>query len=410
MRKKLLLTLVAALVGTVTALGLAPAAAASPSGGWEGTWAASPQRPGAGFGPNWSTTGFVDQTVRQVVRISQGGPAVRVHLTNFYGTTPLAVTGATIGRSSSGADVNSLQPLTFGHSRSVVIPAGQEVASDAALLPVRPLESVTLTMYFKAQTGAVTYHADAEATSFRASGDHRSDTSGAAFTETSTSWYVVDAVDVVDLSPRRDVVVAFGDSITDGAFSGADKNARYPDALADRVHGRFGVLNAGISGNRVLNDSQCLGDKALTRFRPDVLSQPHVRTVIVLEGINDIGASESDFDCFKPNPRVTAADLIAGHRELIREAHAAGVRAIGATLLPYKGAVYYSPAGDQVRAELNNWIRTSGEYDAVVDFDKAMASPTDPNTMNPTYDSGDHLHPNAAGYRTMADTINLHTL
>ncbi|TCO58224.1 SGNH/GDSL hydrolase family protein [Actinocrispum wychmicini] len=412
MRKKLLLKLVATFVGTVTAMGLVGApASASPSGGWEGTWTASPQRPGAGFSPNWSVAGFADQTVRQVVRISQGGPSVRVHLTNVYGSAPLAVTGATVGRAGTGAAATSVRPLTFGHSRSVVIPVGHEISSDAAPLPVRPLESLTVTIYFATQTGAVTYHADAEATSFRAPGDHRSDAAGTAFTETSTSWYALAGVDVADFSPRRDVVVTFGDSITDGAFAGVDQNARYPDELAERLHGRLGVLNAGIGGNRVLNDSQCLGDKATTRFRPDALAQPHLRTVIVLEGINDIGASEfNDFDCFKPNPRVAAAELIAGHRELIRQAHTAGVRIVGATLLPYKGAVYYTPAGDQVRTDLNNWIRTSGEYDAVIDFDRAMAAPTDANAMNPTYDSGDHLHPNAPGYHAMAEAINLHTL
>jgi lysophospholipase L1-like esterase len=405
MSKKLLLTL-------VTVLGLvgAPAATASPLGGWEGTWTASPQRPGEGFFPNWSQAGFAEQSVRQVVRISQGGPSVRIHLTNVYGSAPLSVTGASIGRAGTGAAVSSVRPLTFGHSRSVVIPAGHEVASDLAVLPVRPLESLTVTLYFAAKTGAVTYHADSEATSYRASGDHRSDPSAAAFTETSTSWYVLSGVDVVDPSPRRDVVVAFGDSITDGAFAGTDANARYPDELAERLHGRFGVLNAGIGGNRVLNDSQCLGDRALTRFRPDALSQPHVRTVIVMEGINDIGLSDIDFECAKPNPVVTSAELIAGHRELIRQAHTAGVRIIGGTLTPYKGAGYYTDRGEQVRDELNTWIRTSGEYDAVVDFDRALSSPTDPDSINPTYDSGDHLHPNAAGYNKMATTIDLGTL
>jgi lysophospholipase L1-like esterase len=406
MSKKLLLTL-------VTVLGLvgAPVATASPLGGWEGTWTASPQRPGEGFIPNWSAAGFADQSVRQVVRISQGGPSVRIHLTNVYGSAPLSVTGASIGRAGAGAAVSSVRPLTFGHSRSVVIPAGREVASDLAVLPVRPLESLTVTLYFAAKTGAVTYHADSEATSYRASGDHRSDTSAAAFTETSTSWYALSGVDVVDPSPHRDVVVAFGDSITDGAFAGTDANARYPDELAERLQGRLGVLNAGIGGNRVLNDSQCLGERATKRFRPDALSQPHVRTVIIMEGINDIGLSElGDFECAKPNPVVTSAELIAGHRELIRQAHAAGARIIGGTLTPYKGAGYYTDRGEQVRDELNTWIRTSGEYDAVVDFDRALASPTDPDSINPTYDSGDHLHPNAAGYHTMATAIDLRTL
>jgi lysophospholipase L1-like esterase len=406
MRRKLLLTL-----GTVLGLVVTPlTASASSTGVWEGTWTTSPQRPGAGFTPNWSQEGFADQTVRQVIRISQGGPAVRVRLTNVYGTAPLAVAGATIGRAGEGAAVHSVRPLTFGARQSVVIPAGQEVSSDAAWLPVQPLESLTVTLYLAKPTGPVTFHADSESTSFRAAGDHRSDQAGAAFTETSASWYLLSGVDLVDPSPRRDVVVAFGDSITDGAFAGVDKNTRYPDELAERLGGRHAVLNAGIGGNRVLNDSLCLGDRATTRFRPDALSQPHVRTVIILEGINDIGSSEMDFECFKPNPRVTAAELIAGHRELIRQAHAAGVRAVGATLLPYKGSFYYTVQGEAVRDSLNNWIRTSGEYDAVVDFDRSMADPADADAMNPAYDSGDHLHPSGVGYHAMAASIDLHTL
>ncbi|MEV4310842.1 SGNH/GDSL hydrolase family protein [Actinocrispum sp. NPDC049592] len=347
-----------------------------------------------------------------MVRVSEGGAALRVRLTNVYGSAPLAVTGGTIGRSGSGASVNGLRPLTFGHARSVIIPVGREAASDAVLLPVRPLESVTITLYFAGKTGSVTVHADSEATTYRAAGDHRSDASGSAFGETSTSWYALSGVDVLDPSPRRDVVVAFGDSITDGAFSGVDLNARYPDELAELTHGRFAVLNAGIGGNRVLNDSECLGDRATKRFRADVLSQPHLRTVIVMEGINDIGFPEFDssFPCAQPNPVVTTAQLIAGHRELIRQAHAAGVRIIGGTLTPFKGSFYYTDAGEKTRSELNTWIRTSGEYDAVADFDAALASPTDPTTLDPAYDSGDHLHPSAAGYHKMALTLPTHTL
>lgn len=404
--RKLLLCTLTTVVGLVTA----PAVMASPAGVWEGTWATAPQRPSAPFGPSWSVDGFDNQTVRQVVRLSQGGPAVRIHLSNVYGTAPLSVTGATVGRTGASATVDSPRPLTFGHSWSVVIPVGQEVASDAIALPVRPLESVTVTLYFAGKTGQVTHHYDAEATTYRASGDHRADTSGAAFTETSTSWYLLNKVDVVDLSPRRDVVVAFGDSITDGFSAGTDANGTYPQELAERVRGRFGVLNAGIGGNRLLTDSQCLGDKGTSRFKADVLAQPRVRTVLVLEGINDIGFTDFGFDCAKPNLPVTAEQLIAGHRSLIRQAHAAGVRIVGVTLLPFKDAPYYSAAGEQTRDALNAWIRSSGEYDAVVDLDRVMASPSDPDAINPAYDSGDHLHPNAAGYHAMASAVDLHQL
>jgi lysophospholipase L1-like esterase len=407
MRRKTLLTLVT-VIGLVT-----PAvASASPAGGWEGTWAASPHEAGEVFGPNWSLGGFADQTVRQIVRTSQGGPAVRIRLSNQYGSSPLKVTGATVAATDSGAAVRrgTVRQVTFGHSRSTVIPAGREIASDAIGLAVRPLEKISVTLYFARPTGPVTYHGDAERTSYRAVGDHRSDLSGAAFTETSTSWYLLSELEVVDPSPRRDVVVAFGDSITDGALAGVDLDARYPDALTERLNGRRGVLNAGIGGNRVLNDSSCFGERATDRFKADVLSQPHLRTVIILEGINDIGSSDMEWECFEPNPQVSAADLIAGHRELIKQARSAGVRVVGATLLPYKGADYYTERGERVRDELNHWIRTSGEYDAVVDFDRAMADPTDADALNPAYDSGDKLHPNATGYRAMAAAIDLRVL
>lgn len=407
MRRKTLLTL-------VTVLGLATPAVASanPAGGWEGTWAASPQEAGEVFGPNWSLGGFSDQSVRQIVRTSQGGPAVRIRLTNQYGSAPLKVTGATVALTDQGAAVRrgTVRQVTFGHSRSTVIPAGREIASDAIGLPVRPLEKISVTLYFAQPTGPVTYHGDAERTNYRATGDHRSDVSGSAFTESTTSWYLLSELEVLDRSPRRDVVAAFGDSITDGALAGADLDARYPDALAERLNGRRGVLNTGIGGNRVLNDSTCFGERATDRFKADVLSQPHLRTVIILEGINDIGSSDTEFDCFKPNPQVTSAQLIAGHRDLIMQARAAGVRVVGATLLPFKGAMYYTERGERVRDELNTWIRTSGEYDGVVDFDRAMADPTDADALNPAYDSGDKLHPNATGYRAMAAAIDLGVL
>jgi lysophospholipase L1-like esterase len=204
--------------------------------------------------------------------------------------------------------------------------------------------------------------------------------------------------------------VAFGDSITDGAASSLDANNRYPDELAERLRGRHGVLNAGIGGNRVLNDSSCFGEAAVRRFERDVLGRPDVRTVIVLEGINDIHASDIEFECFEPNPVVAASELIEGHRTLIRQAHARGVRAIGATVMPYKGSFAYTERGEAVRDALNTWIRTSGEYDGVVDLDRALASSDDPDVIAAAYDSGDRLHPNDAGYHAMAAAVDLRTL
>ncbi|PXY22801.1 SGNH/GDSL hydrolase family protein [Prauserella muralis] len=404
------------LAATLAAVTLAAPVTAEAGGTWKhwtGTWAASMMAPSPGFGPNWSEEGFADHTVRQVVRVSTGGALARVRLSNAYGTGPLTITGATIGRAADGAAVRpgTLRNLTFRGSRSVVVPPGDEVASDPAVFGVRPLDSLAVTLYLAAPTGPATQHLFASATSFRADGDHRADLGAGAFTETTESWYYLAGIDVTGAVPRRDAIAAFGDSITDGALSTVDANNRYPDELAELLVAQGkprGVLNAGIGGNRVLTDSPCLGEKATSRFHEDVLDEPRVGTVLVLEGINDIGFGAlppGEDPCFSGGPEVTAAQLIAGHRDLIRQAHRHGIRAIGLTLLPYKGAGYYTPEGEAVRDALNRWIRTSGEYDAVVDLDRIMAAPGDADLLNPAYDSGDNLHPNDAGYRAMAEAV-----
>jgi lysophospholipase L1-like esterase len=360
---------------------------------------------------NWSD-GFDNQSLRQVVRVSRGGATVRIRVSNVHGTNPLRLTGASIGRAGQGASVRpgSLRRLTFGRSPSTVVPAGRETVSDATPLRVAALERLTVTLYFAGPTGPSTFHLFALATSYRSAGDHRFDLGGGAFGETSQSWYYLSGVDVSGQHPRRGAVVAFGDSITDGSFSTPDADNRYPDELAERLvaAGRpIGVLNAGIGGNRVLTDAPGLGEKATARFQRDVLDRPGVRTVIVLEGINDIGMGEA------AGAPVTAQQLIDGHRVLIRAARARGVRIIGATITPTKGVPYpgyYTDRGEAVRDAVNHWIRTSGEYDAVVDFDRALADPADPDRMRPDYDGGDALHPNDAGMRAMAEAVDLHTL
>ncbi|WP_327353833.1 SGNH/GDSL hydrolase family protein [Streptomyces sp. NBC_01304] len=400
---------------TAAALGLTllsgTQAAAEPEA-WTAAWATSPQLPSEGFTPNWSQAGFSHQTVRQVVRVTQAGERARIRLSNAYGTSPLRITGATIARTGKGAAVEkgSVRHLTFDGKRAVVIPARGQAASDAASLEVGEESSVTVTLYLAGTTGPATFHAQGFADTYRADGDHRADASGRAFDESSQSWYYLSGVDVSGSSapPRRDGVVLFGDSITDGFGSTAGKNRRYPDVLAARLDRP--VLNAGIGGNLVLNDSAWFGERGSARFQRDVLDQPGVSTVVVLEGLNDIGfyeAQKAGFDrpTYWPAPKVSASELIAGYRELIRQAHGRGVRIVGATLLPLGGSDHYGPDAARVSDEVNAWIRTSGEFDAVVDLDRVLADPSDAERLDPKYDFGDHLHPNDAGYARLASAV-----
>ncbi|MFF5786391.1 SGNH/GDSL hydrolase family protein [Streptomyces sp. NPDC012693] len=404
---------------TTAALALAPTALADTGHhgpAWRAAWAASPQSPTAPLGPNWSQQGFDNHTVRQVVRVTAGGTRTRIELTNRYGSTPLRITGATVARSGEGGGIRpgSLRHLRFDGRPAVTIPVGGTLLSDPANLSVEAFGSVTVTLYLAGATGPATFHHFSSATSYRATGDHRADVTGGAFTESSASWYFLSGVEVTGGrdTARRNGVVTFGDSITDGVGSTQDADHRYPDELTERLAaaGRpRAVLNHGIAGNQVVNDTTWAGEKALTRFRQDVLTEPGVRTVVVLEGINDIGGSTVDFPA-AATPDVSVDQLIAGHRTLIREAHAKGLKVIGATLTPVKGSFYDTPANEAKRDAFNSWVRTSGAYDAVVDFDRAVADPADPDRILPAYDSGDGLHPNDAGYTAMAKALDLDEL
>ncbi|WP_250299662.1 SGNH/GDSL hydrolase family protein [Streptomyces sp. A 4/2] len=373
--------------------------------GWTAAWAASPQLPSTGFTPNWSQEGFSHQTVRQVVRVTEGGDRARVRISNAYGTSPLTVTGATIARTEKGAAVEhgSTRNLTFSGRRSVTVPAHGELRSDAAPLHLERLESVTVTFYLAGTTGPATFHAQGFTDTYRAEGDRHADSSGRAFTDITQSWYYLSGVEVSGRKPG-DGVVLLGDSLTDGFGSTPGADRRYSDALAERI-GRP-VLNSGIGGNLVLNDSAWYGERATARFGRDVVDQPGVSAVVLLEGVNDLGFSEvSDQPTFKPSPVIDSAELIAGYRKLIRAAHDHGLWIIGATLAPLKGSDHWGSHAAKVSEEVNHWIRTSGEFDAGADFARALADPADPARMNPAYDSGDHLHPNDAGYGVMAETV-----
>ncbi len=397
------LLLVAACCHVSSAAASGVAATAPTSGGsWVGTWSAA-----ANGGV--SDTGYAGYTIRNLVHTSIGGERVRVKLSNTFGTKPVLFAHTTVGLQrvpgSAAIAPGTLRDVTFGGQRAVTIPAGTELYSDPVDLPLADAANLFVTTYTPDPSGPVTYHNLGMATSFYATDgtDHAGDLAAGGLPSKTQSWHYVTEVDVEPGGSKAGAVVTLGDSITDGDQSTPDANRRWPDRLAARLSashgaaGRFGVLNAGIAGNRVLLDGA--GPRATARLDRDVLQRAGARTVIVLEGINDILQGQHD-----PN------QIIAGLREIADRAHAAGLRVLGGTITPFGGWGSYGADKEAARENVNSWIRSSGVFDAVVDFDAALRDPADPHRMLPRYDSGDHLHPGDAGYQTMADAIDLRAL
>jgi lysophospholipase L1-like esterase len=374
---------------------------------WVGSWGASPL---TATSATMQVTHLADQTVRNIVYTSVGGDRVRIRVSNAFGDRTVTIGRASIATEYFGASVKDLHALTFRGRSSVQIPPGAEVLSDSLPLRVPPLTDLAVSLYVPSDTGPVTSHFLARQNNYLATGNHATDVSATAFSTVVTAWYLLD--DVLVSGPSRGTVVAFGDSITDGDQSQLNANMRWPNELARRLvqaYGRKapGVLDEGIAGNRVLNDSACLGVSAQKRLNRDVLSQPGLRWVILMEGINDIGFSAITNPCTTPNPDVSAAQIIAGYRNIIDRVHGAGAKIYGATMTPWKFSPAWTPAGEAKRETINRWIRTSGAFDAVIDFAKVVAEPGDPQLMAPKYDSGDHIHPNDSGYAAMGQAVNL---
>ena len=403
------------IVALLAALAL-PAFAAKPTPApdhWVGTWStADVDRPPPQGAPILAS----DITFRQTVHVSLGGALVRIELSNEFGTEPLLINEVHIAL-GKGTDIElpSANALTFSGRPAVTIPAGATVVSDPVSLNLPPLSDLVISMFLPAQKiSHMTVHNSAYQTSYTAAGNVVGQKSlpAADTTKKIMNWFFLKAVDV-KAPAETGAVVAYGDSITDGTASTNDTNQRWPDLLAKRLHDNkatagLGVLNEGIGGNRVLHDGT--GPSALARFDTDVLAQSGVRYLIILESINDIGHA---FDPAKPYDIVTADDLIAGLTQLAERAHMRGIKVFGATLTPYlaadKGTGYSSPAGEQARLAINNFIRTSHVFDGVIDFELATRdkSATASVFWNPAYDHGDHLHPSDAGMKAMADSINL---
>jgi len=378
---------------------------------WIGTWAASPQAE-----VNQAAT--VDSngtTYREVVHISAGGAAVRIVVTNEFGLEPLTIGAAQIAISAGGdaIELPTAKVLTFGDRASVTIPAGALMVSDPVPMKLPALSNVTVSLFLPAQPiRQESVHSYALQTNYRATGNVVGEKTLTSPTET-PSWYFLKGVEVQADGTKTDAraVVALGDSITDGAASEANTNRRWPDVLARSLQANkslagIGVLNAGINGNRLLHDEDD-DESALRRFDRDVLAQAGIKYLIVLEGINDIGHNVS---ATPSDPAVTAQDLIGALQQITVRAHAHGIRVIGATILPYENCKYASTDGERIREEVNKWIRSSHGFDGVADFDKIVRDPKHPTRILDVYDSGDHLHPNAAGLRAMGESIDLSLL
>ncbi|MER7045300.1 SGNH/GDSL hydrolase family protein [Streptomyces jumonjinensis] len=405
-RRRPLSTLVAAVTLTLlTASGVlpaSPAAARTPAGtpwiGWTGTWAAAPSH---------AVPGLPGASIRNVVHTSAGGYAVRIRITNRFGTAPLRLGAVTVALQTPGAPKSpgavpgSVRRVTHRGAAAITVPAGRDLVTDPVPLWVRAAAHLLVTLHTPADSGPATYHRSAVQTNFIApGGDHTADESGAAYTATTGSWYYLAGVDI--LSPlTRGSVVAFGDSITDGSGSTNSADRRWPDRLAARLaalppHRRLGVLNAGIAGNRLLLDGT--GPSALSRFDADALTHTGVRAVIVMEGVNDIKGRPEQTD---------PAAFAAAYRQLAARAHARGIRVIGGTIAPFGGHSGWTEAREAVRQSVNRFIRTGGLFDGVADFDAAVRDPQRPERILPAYDPGDHLHFNDAGYQAMADAVDL---
>jgi len=374
---------------------------------WVGTWAAAPQMPpGNATRANSGDAGFSHQTVRMIVRVSIGGDELRVRFSNAFGSTAVTLGDAHVALAGKAAEIvpGTDRALTFSGQASFTIPPGAMVLSDPVKLHVAALASLTVSVFVPNPTGPATWHALGRQTTYVSAPGDLCASPDMPDAKTTTSWYWLSGVEVL-ASQRAAAIVTLGDSITDGAAATVDANKRWPDVLAEQLAKRdnaksepLAVLNEGISGNRLLHDVD--GQNALARFDRDVLAQDGVRYLIVLEGINDIGWPHIQGGKYAGDV-VSADEMIVALKQIAERAHAHSIRVFGGTLTPFEGAFYETPDGEAERETVNEWIRTSGTFDGVIDFDEVTCDPTAPRRFLPADDSGDHLHPGDAGYETM---------
>jgi lysophospholipase L1-like esterase len=372
---------------------------------WTGSWATAPVAAPAPI----SDANPDGTTYRDIVHLSLGGNAIRLRISNEFGTAPLTITSVHVALSAGGAttQAGTDHPVTFGGTESVTIPTGALIVSDPVPMSVKPFADLAVSLFVPTQPGTLTDHVLGVSTNYIATGNATSSQDLDGATKIS-SWYLLKGVEV-DAGSNAASVVTLGASITDGYHSTPNKNARWPDVLAARLQSNtatsnIGLLNEGISGGRLLHD--ITGPSALSRFDRDVLAQPGAKYLIIAIGTNDIGRTFFPLPAH-PNEGVTTEQLIWGYQQIVSRAHARGIKVFAGTINPYGGADYYNTEGEQIRKAVNVFFRTSKVFDGVIDFDRVTQDPAHPENLLPAYDSGDHLHPNDAGYKAMADSISL---
>jgi lysophospholipase L1-like esterase len=386
---------------------------------WVRSWGASPQAAHDGLGSLDDHPPLADVTLRQVVRISGGGRWVRIRFTNEFGTAPFTIGAARVGLAAPGGavQVGSERVLTFSGASAVTVPAGAPILSDPVDLPLPALATLSISLYLSGRVATCTCHDPALDTGWTIPGDAVAAATLPENAEVLPVRALISAVELLPGAPAKAIVVV-GDSRTDGTGSTPDTNHSWPELLAERLAARGVaagyVSNQGISGNRMLNDG--IGVAAMARFDRDVLATPGLGYVVLSLGGNDIGISFAprdddgplaDFLKMFPGAPVTTDDVIVGFRQLIARAHERGVRVYATTIAPYEGAEIYTPEGESARQAINEWIRTGGAFDAVLDFDAVWRDPDHPSRIRDDFHAGDHLHGNDAGYQALADSINL---
>ncbi|KVV30767.1 GDSL family lipase [Burkholderia ubonensis] len=395
---------------------LSPPAAGAAQAGWVAAWATAlqPIPDLASPPPLYRAPDVAGRTVRQIVYPTVTGRAARIRLSNMYGGVPLVVESASLAQAGDGAALADGVPVAvrFGGRASVTLAPGQEIESDPVTIDVATGRPYAVSLYMGARQRMTVWHRVSNQVNYVSGpGDHTKDAGAGAFRTRFTQYAWVTEL-AVEAGAARASVAAIGDSITDGLRSSLNRNRRWPDALARRLaeSDAVGVVNLGISGNRLLSDSACYGTSLQSRFERDALSRSGVKAAIVLIGINDINFAtmppRAGLDCDHPHTQVTAASLIDGYRRLIDAAHRRGVRIFGATLTP----AALPAEREAIRLEVNRWIRGGGAFDGVVDFDEALRDPARPNVLQRRYDSGDGIHPSDAGYAAMAGAVPVERL